>query len=103
MTKQEIFSAAHKIAKSIRLNFASYKAAFSNALKQVYSRKAVTIIKDGYDKTGMSYKQYSFMLDLGVKFTGFRSTTKAMQSMSVYDASNIIDRAKRGEKFEIIF
>ena len=43
------------------------------------------------------------MRDLGVKFTGFRSTTKEMEAISKYEASDIIDRAKRGERIEIVY
>jgi hypothetical protein len=38
MTKQAIFTAAHATAKTTRGNFETYKAAFSAALKLVYSQ-----------------------------------------------------------------
>lgn len=105
MKRSEIFAAAHKAAKQNRINFDSYRASFSVALKEQYQKinNPVTIIKAGYDKQGMTYAQYQYLIDLGVRFLGFRSTTKAMQSMSKYEASGLIHRAKHNEKIEIVY
>ena len=38
MTRSELFTAAHKLAKTLVATLKSYKAAFSAALKKVYSQ-----------------------------------------------------------------
>ena len=38
MTRSELFTAAHKLAKTLVATLKTYKAAFSAALKQVYSQ-----------------------------------------------------------------
>lgn len=45
MTKSELFKKAHKIAKTIKTTFASYRMAFSEALKGVYRELSCPVKK----------------------------------------------------------
>lgn len=56
MTSSEIFHSAHAIAREKRAEFASYRAAFGSALRDIYAAKRAQDGAEKSTKKGTSYE-----------------------------------------------
>ena len=108
MTKQEIFKAAHKIAKETRNNFASYKAAFAAALKQVFAEKSFRMIPfackgikktSGHHLTATNKKHLVMGLNQGLASFSSKKIHYAVKHIGGNDFSLVITQNEKSELY----